>query len=293
MATSNELAEAYQHCGRLTKSAATSFYYAFKTLPHDKREAIYAAYAFCRICDDIADEEMPLIEKQRLLRELRASLPSEPKEPIIVAIADTTNKYDIPRNLFEQVIDGVEMDLNIYEYETYDDLRKYCYLVASVPGLICLEIFGYNDHPKAREYAIDLGYAMQLTNILRDVKEDADLGRIYIPRAELRRFGYREEDLISGIVNEAFRNLIKFQIERARYYFTSGLNLLPLLEQDARTCPAVLIEVYSSILDRIEKCDYDVFSRRISLTTWEKLIIVLRLWIPNVGPQLLGWLRLS
>ena len=144
MATSNELAEAYQHCGRLTKSAATSFYYAFKTLPHDKREAIYAAYAFCRICDDIADEEMPLIEKQRLLRELRVSLPSEPKEPIIVAIADSTNKYDIPRNLFEQVIDGVEMDLNIHEYETYDDLRKYCYLVASVPGLICLEIFGYN-----------------------------------------------------------------------------------------------------------------------------------------------------
>ena len=293
MATSKELAEAYQHCGRITKAAATSFYYAFKTLPSVKRNAIYATYAFCRISDDIADEEMPLIEKKRLLHELRASLFSEPKEPINVAVTDTITQYDIPADLFEQVVDGVEMDLNIHEYETYDDLRKYCYLVASVPGLICLEIFGYNDHPKAHKYAVDLGYAMQLTNILRDVKEDADLGRIYIPQSEMQRFGYRKEDLISGIVNQAFRDLMNFQIERARYYFASGVNLLPLLDQDSRTCPAVLIEVYSGILDRIEKYNYDIFSRRISLTTWEKLIIVLKLWIPNIGPQLLGCLRLS
>ena len=239
MATELELA--YDHCQRIAREHAKNFYYAFRTLPARKRRAIYAAYAFCRLCDDIADEDLPLEEKRRRFAQTRRLLSESQNgraaDPIFTALGDATLAFGIPIEYYEQIIEGVEMDLTWKRYQSFEELRGYCYQVASVVGLICIEVFGYDD-PKAREYGIDLGLAMQLTNILRDVKEDADRGRIYIPLDEMARFGYSEQDLMDGVVNDAFRNLMKFQADRARRYFHSGSRLFHLLPQESRACPS-------------------------------------------------------
>ena len=172
-----ELDLAYEHCRRVARAQATNFYYAFRTLPRRQRRAIYAAYAFCRLCDDIADEEMPLEEKRRRFAEtremLRGSGTGGADSPVFVALGGASAEFGIPMGLFEEVIEGVEIDLVRSRFDTFDDLREYCYKVASVVGLICIEIFGYRD-PNARKYAVDMGIALQLTNIMRDVKEDAE-----------------------------------------------------------------------------------------------------------------------
>ena len=286
MATELELA--YDHCQRVAKSEAKNFYYAFRTLPLHQRRSIYAAYAFCRLCDDIADGTSSTEEKRRLLAETRqlllriergAGIRSHP----YVALADTLSEFGIPARYFEEVIEGVEMDLVQASYRSFEDLREYCYKVASAVGLICMEIFGYED-AIAKEYAVDLGLAMQLTNILRDVKEDAGRGRIYIPLDEITSFGYSPEELRDGVVNEAFRALMRHQIARARRYFESGRRLLPLVPAQASACPAILIAVYSRILDRIESSDFDVFTRRVGLSAIEKLLMMARLWATSLIP---------
>ena len=182
------------------------------------------------------------------------------------------------------------MDLDISRYETFDDLREYCHKVASVVGLVSIRIFGHDDHPEVEKYAVDLGLAMQLTNILRDIKEDAGRDRVYLPQDELRSFGCSEDDLTNGVINEPFRELMCFQIERARDCFESGRKLIPLLAPDARACTAVLSGVYGSILDRIEAADYDVFSRPVSLSTGEKLMTMAKLWAMSRIPGLRGLL---
>ena len=213
-----ELERAYDHCRRVTQSRAKNFYYAFRTLPAKNRLAIYAAYAFCRLCDDIADEERPPEEKQRLFARTRKLLGQSRNgvvaDPVFMALRDAAAAFQIPGHYFEEVIDGVEMDLTRTRYQDFDELRTYCYNVASVVGLICLEVFGYED-PKAKDYAIDFGLAMQLTNIIRDIKEDAWRGRIYIPLDEIATFGYSERELEKEVVNEAFRNLMGHQVARA------------------------------------------------------------------------------
>lgn len=283
-----ELQIAYDYCQGVAKEHARNFYYAFRTLPTPKRQAIYAAYAYCRLCDDIADEEQPLDDKIRQFAETRDQLDQFPQhatdDPIFLALQDAISKYEIPREYLDQIIEGVEMDLTITRFQTFEELYNYCYKVASVVGLICIEIFGYDD-PKAREHAVDLGIAMQLTNILRDVKEDAGIGRIYLPLDDLERFGYSEIDLMNNVVNEPFRQLMRFQVNRARKYFASGKQLIPLLSAESRACPAALHRVYSGVLDRIESSDYGVFERRIGLSTAEKLFIVARLWASSKLPQ--------
>ena len=285
MATELELA--YDHCQRVAKSEAKNFYYGFRTLPIRQRRSIYAAYAFCRICDDIADGASPLEEKRRLLAETRQLLLSIERGPVsgptLIALADTLAAFDIPTRYFEEVIEGVEMDLVQTSYRSFEDLRKYCYKVASAVGLICMEIFGYED-AIAKEYAVDLGLAMQLTNILRDVKEDARRGRIYIPLDEIASFGYSPEELRDGVINDAFRALMRHQIARARRYFESGRRLLPMVPAQASACPAILIAVYSRILDRIESSDFDVFTRRVGLSAIEKLLMMARLWATSLIP---------
>ena len=285
MATELELA--YDHCQRIAKEQAKNFYYAFRTLPPKKRRAIYAAYAFCRLCDDIADEDLPLDEKRRRFEQTRQRLADRHNgradEPVFAALDDASTAFGIPEHYFEEVIRGVEIDLTLNRFQTFEELRAYCYGVASVVGLICVEVFGYED-PKAKDYAVDLGLAMQLTNILRDIKEDAERNRIYIPLDEMAQFGYSEAELMDGAVNDGFRELMTFQAARARRYFDSGVRLLPLLSPESRACPAVLHGVYSTVLDRIEASGFNVFEKRIGLSTPEKLLIMARLWAGSLIP---------
>jgi phytoene synthase len=285
MATELELA--YDHCRRITKQEAKNFYYAFRTLPSAKRRAIYAAYAFCHHCDDIADGDFPLDEKRRLLadtRERLSALHNGPTgDPLFTALGDASRAFEIPLGYLEEVVDGVEMDLTWTRFQDFDQLRTYCHKVASVVGLICIEVFGYED-PTVKEYAVDLGLAMQFTNILRDVKEDAERGRIYIPLDEMASFGYSEQELMDGVINDAFRDLMRFQAARARHYFASGKRLIPLLSPESRACPGVLHGVYSTLLDRIESSGFNVFERRIGLSKREKILITAKLWARSLIP---------
>ena len=290
-----ELEQAYDHCQRVARDHAKNFYYAFRTLPSKKRRAIYAVYAFCRLCDDIADGDTSIEEKRRRFAQTRAlladtlaqghdgvtrnSLPHE-----FTALRDATATFGIPPVYYEEVIRGVESDLVKTRFDSFEELKDYCYRVASVVGLICIEVFGYDDQ-SAKEYAVDLGLAMQLTNILRDLKEDSGRDRIYIPLDELARFGYSEDELKRGVINDSFRGLIAFQVERARAYYASSSRLFSLVSAESRACPRVLHAAYRAILDRIESSGYDVFSRRIGLSAAEKLMIAGKLWVGGLVPS--------
>lgn len=283
-----DLESAYEECRLITRREARNFYYAFLTLPARRRRAIYVAYAFCRYCDDSVDAERSNAEKLRLLSELRGKLArsydGQADEPLFLGLADVSAQYDIPQEYFREVLAGVESDLVKNRYRDFEELRQYCYQVASVVGLICLQIFGYKD-ARAREYAIDLGLAMQLTNISRDVQEDLALDRIYLPQDELARFGYSEAELRAGTCNDAFVNLMRFQARRARAYFQSGFQLLPYLSPRSRACPAALGQIYSRVLDRIEDADYNVLHRRVSLSTAEKLGVMAHSWLTSMRPR--------
>ena len=291
----SQLEIAYDYCQRVARKQAKNFYYAFRTLPTPKRRAIYATYAFCRMCDDIADEDMPIDEKRRQFSETRnllteslrrtgSEVGNDALPPEFAALSDATAAFGIPHHYYTQVIEGVESDLVKTRFENFEELKAYCYQVASVVGLICIEVFGYEDEA-AREYAIDMGIAMQLTNILRDIKEDAERDRIYIPLDEMARFGYSEDDLKQGIIDERFRSLMALQVNRARDYYQRSQKLFPLIDAGARACPKVLHHAYRSILDRIDAQGYDVFSQRIGLSTFEKLMITGRLWAGTLLPS--------
>jgi phytoene synthase len=283
-----DLELAYQECRRVTRREARNFYYAFLTLPESRRRAIFVVYTFCRHCDDSVDAKRSTDEKLAMLAELRKKLDQtyagRAEEPIFVGLADVAQRFDIPQVYFQEVLSGVESDLVKSRYHNFEELRQYCYRVASAVGLICLQIFGYQDL-RAKEHAVDLGLAMQLTNILRDVREDLDLGRIYLPQEEMARFSYSEKELQAGIINEPFRALMRFQVQRARWYFQSGFSLLPYLAPRSRACPAVLGQLYRKVLDRIEAADYDVLHQRISLGTAEKLRVTAQTWLTSMLPH--------
>ncbi len=283
-----DLEQAYEECRLVTRREAKNFYYAFLTLPEAQRRAIYVAYTFCRYCDDSVDAKHSLDEKLSLLSDLRRKLnecyQGHTGEMVFLGLADIAEKYNIPEEYFQEVLSGVESDLVKTRYHDFEELRQYCYQVASAVGLICIHIFGFT-HSRAKDHAVDLGLAMQLTNIARDVKEDLDLGRIYLPQDELSWFGYSEEELRSGNVNQAFVDLMRFQTQRARDYFSSGFQLLPYLSPRSRACPAVLGTLYSKLLDRIESVNYDVLNHRVSLSTTEKLRITSRAWLTSMVPQ--------
>lgn len=282
-----DLETAYRECQSITRREAKNFYYAFLTLPRPKRRAIYVAYAFCRHCDDAVDTWSSTGEKLEALSQIRDDLALSYDDcsgsPVFLALSDVARLYDIPQEYFLDIISGVEMDLTKTRYQDFEELRQYCYRVASVVGLVCLQIFGYRDS-RARQHAIDLGLAMQLTNIARDVKEDLEMGRIYLPQDELVRFGYSEEDLKRGAINQSFIDLMRFQAQRARDYFHSGFQLLPYLTPGSRACPAVLGRLYSKILERIEKRNYDVLTHRVSLSTGEKVRVMLQTWLSSYLP---------
>ena len=289
MSASNaELELAYADCRSITRREAKNFYYAVVTLPQDKRKAIYAAYSFCRLCDDSVDEaaspEAKLSALAYLQDNLELAYQGRAATPVFLALADTADRYSIPQEYFSEIIRGVESDLVKTRYRDFDELREYCYRVASVVGLVCIQIFQYRD-PAAREYAVDLGLAMQLTNIIRDVREDWHMGRVYLPQDEMARFGYSEEQLGAGVHNDAFVELLRFQEQRARSYFRSGFRLLPYLSRRSRACPAALGAIYSRVLDRIEASGYDVLNgQRIALSGSEKARIAARAWVASMLP---------
>ena len=291
MTFNQKMRMAYEECGRITKQEATNFYYAFLTLPKHRRKAIYAAYAFCRDCDDAVDDQSSMdlkLESVNLLREkLRLSYAGEAADPIFLCLGDVAKKFDIPQEYFEAVLMGVESDLVKKRYQDFEELKQYCYQVASVVGLICIQIFGYRD-PIAKTYAIDLGLAMQLTNILRDIQEDLQLDRIYLPQEELERFNYSEEDLKAGVVNNQFKDLMMFQATRARTYFENGFRLSSYLSVRSRACPIALGGMYKIILRRIETSNFDVFHNRISLGTGEKIKIMCNSLLLSLVPN---WAR--
>jgi phytoene synthase len=271
------LPAAYRYCQELAKREAKNFHYGFILLPRAERQAICASYAFARRCDDIVDDDLEPEEKVRQLAEYRRRLEQclhgHPSGPIFLALQDTILRYRIPPEYFWQLIDGVEMDLTVHRYPTFADLHRYCYSVASTVGLISIEIFGYRDGQQARQHAEDLGTALQLTNILRDIREDAGRDRIYIPQDEMERFRCSEADLLGGIANEASLQLMQFQVKRARAYFEQGEKLLPLLPRRPRACTAVLQGIYSRILERIETQPSAVLRERVSLSGRQKLAL--------------------
>lgn len=283
-----DLADAYETCRLLTRKEARNFYFAFLTLPAERRRAIYVAYAFCRYCDDSVDEEGTTDEKlariSRLRHMLTETYDGRAGGPVFIGLADVAHRYGIPQEYFEEVLNGVESDLIKTRYADFDELRAYCYQVASVVGLICIHIFGYQGGEVARRHAIDLGLAMQLTNICRDVREDWELGRVYLPQDEMHRYGVTEEDLAAGEVTDSFAELLQFQIDRAREYFASGRLLLSHLPRRSRACPAALGFIYGGVLNKIERSGYDVFGDRIGLSNSGKLALMAKAWL--FGPWL-------
>ena len=194
---------------------------------------------------------------------------------MLPAFSDTVRRFDIPRAYFDAIIDGAEMDLTVTRYATFADLYQYCYRVASAVGLVCIRIFGYQGE-EAERYAESCGIAFQLTNILRDIREDAGMGRVYLPQEDLDAFGYPEVNLRNGLFNDPFRRMMGFQVERARGFYDEALPLLPLVQPSSRACLATMIGIYRACLEEIPRRQYDVYSQRIGLSPWKKLSITAR-----------------
>ncbi len=268
----------------ITKSSNTSFYYSFSLLPRQKREAIHAVYAFCRYTDDIVDEgtdqHNKVVRLRRWRMELGRALRGTSSYEILNQLSATARKFNIPVDHFYDLIRGMEMDLSKTRYETFDELYRYCYLVASSVGLMCRQIFGYRND-STRDYAVNLGVALQLTNILRDIKEDARRGRIYIPAEDLRRFGYSEEDLLACRYTPEFVNLMRFECERASAYFDVARSALGNEDKRFFFAARIMWSIYAHTLERIKRSNYNVFERRISVPGLMKVLITFRYWLSN------------
>lgn len=279
-----EVSAAYELVARKTKQASTNFYYAFKTLPEEKRNAVYAGYAFCRLADDIVDDEEHAQTAELDLANLRSKLErayaGDAQGEMWIALSDAVQKYPIKKQHLLDVVDGCEMDLRGAQYDTFDDLLVYCHRVASATGLALIEVFGYSDDT-AVEYALDLGVALQLTNILRDVREDYERGRVYIPREDLIRFNVSTEALALESPTPEFKQLMKFQVERARKYLLSGSRVIQYLDRRSALCPSAMMRVYKGLLDQIEKSDFDVLGKRPSLSKLEKIRLLASIWVRN------------
>lgn len=282
------LESAYQRCETITRENSKTFYMAASLLPEAKRHATYALYAFCRTSDDMVDRPYPSDEvagrvaidleawRQQVIFEAIAA-PIGNRE-VSLAWADARRAYRIPRGYVDQLIDGLALDLKRVRYQTFADLARYCYGVACTVGLMSMHITGY-DGREAIPYAIRLGVALQLTNILRDVGEDWRSGRLYLPQEELEAFGLSESDIAAGRVDNRWRDFMRFQITRARRLYQEALPGVALLHRDGRFAIAAAGELYRGILDQIEQNDYDVFTRRASLGAFGKLRRLPGIWL--------------
>jgi phytoene synthase len=295
------LARAYAACRSIARREAKNFYYAFVALPLERRNAICAIYAFMRRADDLADDEtLPREERRRLLdawlAEWRAAAAGEAaSDPVFLAVRDAIQRFKIPLELLDELVAGVTMDLDHAPtgapdtYATFADLYRYCYLVASVVGLVSIRIFGYRD-PRAEKLAEETGIAFQLTNILRDVAEDAARNRVYLPSDELTVHGVSLESLLHRAPDApptvSERSLLEAIAKRAEDYYCSARELLPLIDPESRPALWVLVSIYHGLLKRIERADYDVFTRRASVPLLQKLAIL------AVGLARMTWARI-
>jgi len=269
---------------RLAHAAGSNFYYSFLLLPSAKRKAIKDVYAFCRILDDIVDQDHsgrdPFRELQYWRDEVDACYRGIPETAFGERLSDTIDLFELPRQPFIDLIEGMEMDLKWQSYQTFADLREYCYRAASAVGLICIEIFGY-ESSGTREYAVNLGLALQLTNILRDLKEDVERGRIYIPLEDIERFGYSEKDLRSNLYNTPFIQLMKFEHKRARSYFEKAAGSLPEVDRNKMFAAEIMSQIYSELLDSIAAVQFDVFRNRVTISKKRKMQIALAIWLKS------------
>ena len=295
MGTANfSLREAYAYCRRITQRSSSNFYHAFRLLSSVQHNAICAFYAFCRFVDDIADgsesffsnfsngEEQNRTEKLLALfadwrEELNCCYAGHPHHPISLALADTVQRFPIQQEHLAGIIDGVEMDLQCRRYQTFAHLYDYCYHVASLVGLVCIEVFGYRNS-SARDYAVNLGVAFQLTNILRDVGEDGQRGRIYLPLEDLARFRYLEEELLGGVYNQAFVQLMTFECQRAQDYYARAVTHLAPEDRRPLVAAEAMRFIYSRLLDKIVARNYQVFDTRVSLPATHKVGLALGAW---------------
>jgi phytoene synthase len=298
--TPTQLAMAYSVCSGIARTAAKNFYYGFMVLPRPKRDALCAVYAFMRRCDDISDDPtLPLRERRVKLESwldaLHHAHGGEPTdEPVLLALTDVQRRFDIPLQLLDQLAFGTLTDVQgsdeqqaesgntqgastnsglTIQYRTFEELQRYCYQVASVVGLVCIKVFGYRD-PSAEPLAERCGIAFQLTNIIRDVKEDASLGRVYLPAEDLEKFGVSAGDLMATPDAARLRPLLEFEASRAREFYQSGHELIPLVDEDSQPALWVLISIYQRLLEKIALRQYDVFGGKIRLTVSEKLTIL-------------------
>lgn len=277
-------AEAQAYCIELTKKSGSNFYYSFLFLPKARRNAMYTIYAFCKAVDSAVDEPPPGSDPKEELRRWRAELEEvyggSPTWPIMISLAHHVKRLSIPKAYFDELIKGVEMDLVTTRYRTFEELSLYCYRVASVVGLICLHVFGPTS-AHAQDYAVDLGMAFQLTNILRDLGTDAEQGRIYLPQEDLVQFGYSETDLLQRHNNPQLRELVHFETKRARAYYgkaQAALDGLPKSDRRALSVAEIMRAVYSRILERIDRPDHAVFGPRVRLSTSHRLALAAGVW---------------
>jgi phytoene synthase len=286
---------AYSVCKGITRTAAKNFYYAFLVLPKRKRDALCAVYAFMRRCDDIADDaNLSLPERRQKLDtwldDLHRAQQGHPTDDaILLALTDAQRRYAIPAGLLDELAHGTAMDVEEAElaaqnsstagltvqYRTFDDLRVYCYRVASVVGLVCIHVFGYRD-PAAEDLAERCGLAFQLTNIIRDVKEDAGMGRVYLPQDDLQKFNLSAAELLATPDAARFRPLLALEADRAREFYQAGDELIGYVSEDSQPALWVLITIYRNLLEKIALKQYDVFTSKVGLSTWEKLHVLLK-----------------
>jgi len=271
-----------EYCQDKAAKSGSSFYYSFLFLPPEKRRAITAVYAFCREVDDIADEVSDIgIARVKLAwwrTEIANVFSGNPQHPVGKALLPVVQTLALSAQQFNEIIDGMEMDLTHHRYVDFESLRRYCYLVAGVVGQISATVFGYTDK-KTLQYAHDLGIAFQLTNIIRDVGEDARRDRVYLPQDELNRFGVSVSELFKGQESENFRNLMTFQAERAKQYYSQAFAALPTSDRKTQRAGLVMAAIYRTLLDEIERDRFAVLNQRIALTPLRKLWIAWRTWI--------------
>ena len=288
---------AYSVCKGITRTAAKNFYYAFLVLPRRKREALCAVYAFMRRCDDISDDTTLSLPERRQkldawLDALHYAQQGQPTDDaILLALTDAQRHFSIPAGLLDELAAGTAMDIEDsqfaetsglqVQYKTFEDLRQYCYRVASVVGLVCIHIFGYRD-PAAESLAERCGLAFQLTNIIRDVKEDASMGRVYFPEEDLAKFGLSAQYLLNSPDPARVRPLLTLEADRAREFYTAGDELISYISEDSQPALWVLVNIYRRLLERITEKQYDVFTAKVTLSTSEKLRILVKGFIKRL-----------
>ncbi|MEN8191666.1 MAG: presqualene diphosphate synthase HpnD [Bacteroidota bacterium] len=266
----------------IARKSNSSFYYAFNLLPAEQRDAMNTVYAFCRKTDDIVDEndfssEVKYENLRKWRIELEKGLQGESNYPLLNNLSKIITQFNIPLAPFFDLIQGMEMDIQNRRYTKFEDLMEYCYRVAATVGLMSIEIFGYKNE-SAKQYAINLGYALQLTNILRDVKTDATYGRIYLPQEDLKRFDYSEDELFNNVYNEKFRNMMQFEANRAKHYFNLANESLNIEDKPSMFAARAMQHIYFNLLKKLEAKNFDIFNENIQVSKPQKTAIALGVW---------------